>query len=77
VRLCFLVKVRKASGRNVGGGRRIGKMVGMIGLNAGGGGGRCACAGKTGCGGVPNAGDDDKTALSNGRFNVAIGFVLF
>lgn len=38
VRLCFLVKVRKASGRSVGGGRRIGRIVGVVaGLKAGGG----------------------------------------
>lgn len=41
MRLCFFVKVRKASGRKVGGGSRIGNIVGMLGLNAGAGMGRC------------------------------------
>ena len=31
VRLCFFVNVRKASGRNVAGGRRIGNIVGVVG----------------------------------------------
>lgn len=42
-------------------------MVGMAGLNAGGGGGRFACVGGIGWIGVPNAGDDDKAALSRTR----------
>ncbi len=64
VRLCFFVKVRKASGRKVGGGSSIGRTVGIDGLNAGGGGGGRACAGRIGWAGVQNAGEDDKATLS-------------
>ena len=56
VRLCFLVKVRKASGRSVAGGRRTGNIV--EGLNCGGGIG-CVLLGRIGCAGVPKAGDED------------------
>ena len=35
VRLCFFVNVRKARGRKDGGGSKIGKMVDIVGLNAG------------------------------------------
>ena len=64
VRLCFLVNVRKASGRNVGGGSRIGSIVAICGLNAGGGGGgRCMPLGR-GWRGVPNAGEEEKTFVS-------------
>jgi hypothetical protein len=52
VKLCFLVKVRKAKGRNVAGGRRTGSMLAfaaaVVTLN-----------GRIGCTGVPNAGDDE------------------
>lgn len=51
MRLCFLVKVRKASGRNVAGGSRIGKMVAL----AGGGGAK----GLRVCAGVPKAGEEE------------------
>ncbi len=52
VRLCFFVKVRKATGRRVGGGSKMGNTVG---------GGRTAVGmwGFNGCSGVPNAGEDD------------------
>jgi len=51
VRLCFLVNVRKASGRRVAGGRRIGSIVVfVVGAIAN---GLCVYAG------VPKAGDDD------------------
>lgn len=52
VRLYFLVKVRKANGRRVGGGSRIGKMVAMGGLNG--------PVGGNGWTGVPNAGEEEK-----------------
>lgn len=56
VKLCFFVKVLNASGRNVAGGKRMGKMAAFAGavmlkgtgLN-----------GRRGCTGVPNAGEDD------------------
>ena len=62
VRLCFLVKVRKARGRREGGGRRIGRIVEMAGLNAGGGIGRSR--GLMGWTGVPNAGLEEGIAFS-------------
>ena len=33
--MCFFVNVRKARGRKDGGGSKIGKMVDIVGLNAG------------------------------------------
>ena len=54
VRLCFLVKVRNASGRRVAGGRRIGKILAL-----GGGGTK----GFNVCAGVPNAGEEDGIEL--------------
>jgi hypothetical protein len=64
VRLCFLVNVLNARGRNVGGGSSIGKIGAVAaGLKAG-----CASgrrdAGIIGCTGVPNAGDEEKTFVS-------------
>lgn len=56
VKLCFLVNVRKASGRNVAGGSSIGRIV--EGLNCGGAIGFVR-RGRMGCAGVPNAGDED------------------
>ena len=61
MRLCFLVKVLKASGLNVGGGSNMGSIVGIAGLNAGGGGGRWAWVGGIGCSGVPKAGEEEST----------------
>lgn len=66
MRLCFLVKVRKASGRRVGGGSKMGRIVGMEGLKTGGGGGRAACVGGMGWRGVPNAGDEEKVVFCGG-----------
>ena len=64
VRLCFFVNVRKARGRRVDGGSRIGR-IGLLtaGLKAGCAKGRFD-AGMIGCAGVPNAGDDEKTFAS-------------
>ena len=62
MRLCFFVNVRKASGRRAGVGRRMGRMVGMAGLNAG-----CAMGlfvGLKGWTGVPKAGEEDGIGLS-------------
>ena len=74
VRLCFFVKVLNASGRSVGGGRRVGKMVGICGLNAGGGGGGlAACGAGMRRSGVANAGDDEGAAsVGRGRLRDAI-----
>lgn len=69
MRLCFFVNVRKAKGRNVGGGRRIGRMVGMEGLNAGGGGARAGWVGGIGWRGVPKAGEEE---TSKGGLSVSI-----
>lgn len=52
VKLCFFVKVRKARGRKVAGGRRIGNMLAFGAMAAG-------LNGFMGCTGVPNAGDDE------------------
>jgi len=52
VKLYFLVKVRKASGLNVGAGRIIGSMLAFIGIAA-------ALKGRIGCTGVANAGDEE------------------
>lgn len=57
VRLCFLVKVRNASGRRVAGGRRIGKILAL-----GGGGTK----GFKVWAGVPNAGEEDGIELEGG-----------
>lgn len=67
VRPCFFVNVRNASGLSVGGGSNMGK-IGLLtaGLNAGGANGRCAAAGRIGCAGVPNAGDEEKMFTSEG-----------
>jgi hypothetical protein len=58
--LCFFVKVRKASGRSVAGGRRIGSTVDFAtGFNAGGARIGAVLRGLMGWTGVPNAGDED------------------
>lgn len=56
VRLCFFVKVRKATGLNIAGGRLIGRIV--AGLSCGGGIG-AVLLGFMGWTGVPNAGEDE------------------
>lgn len=57
------MNIRNANGLSVGGGRIIGKMVAICGLNAGGGGGRCAGS-RIGWRGVPNAGEDENGLFS-------------
>lgn len=52
VRLCFFVKVRKARGRKVAGGRRIGSILPLVGTAA-------ALNGRIGCAGVAKAGDEE------------------
>lgn len=56
MRLYFLVKVLKASGLSVAGGRTIGRMPAFAGMAAG-------LKGRMGCAGVPNAGEDDGIGL--------------
>lgn len=51
VRLCFLVKVRKASGRRVAGGSRMGRMAAFAGA--------VTVNGRRGWAGVPKAGDEE------------------
>jgi len=50
----------------------MGSIVGTADLKAGGGGGRCCWVGGSGCNGVPNAGDDDRAALSTDRCRAVI-----
>lgn len=74
VRLCFFVKVRNASGRRDVAGKRIGRIVGIDGLNAG-----CAIGllgGLKGCSGVPNAGEDDGIGFSVNLAAVAMLVLL-
>jgi hypothetical protein len=52
VKLCFLVKVRKARGRKVAGGRSTGRML-VFGAAV------VTLKGRIGCTGVPNAGDEE------------------
>ena len=60
VRLCFFVNVRKASGRNVAGGRSIGSTVDFpTGFSAGGARMGAVRRGLMGWTGVPNAGDEE------------------
>ena len=73
MRLCFLVKVRKARGLRLAGGRRMGRIVGIEGLNAGG--GIRFSRGFMGWTGVPKAGLDEGTAFSCRR-NVAAIFCV-
>ena len=72
VRLCFLVNVRKAIGRSVCGGRRIGRIEARGGgrAKASGGGGTALSGGRrvTGlrgseCAGVAKAGEDERRGL--------------
>lgn len=76
--MCFFVNVRKASGRRVAGGSRIGSTVGFAGLRMGGARIGAVLRGGIGCTGVPNAGDEEGIGFSGtaegfpGRFNVAI-----
>lgn len=60
VRLCFLVKVRKATGRRVEGGSKIGRTELLVGAGLG-------FAFRKGCTGVPNAGDDEKGGSESRR----------
>lgn len=60
VRLCFLVKVRKASGRSVAGGSSMGRTVGLaFGASAGGARIGAVLRGWMGWTGVPNAGEEE------------------
>lgn len=52
VKLCFFVKVRNAKGRNVAGGRRIGRTLGFAS-------GAESSKGLIGCIGVAKAGEDE------------------
>lgn len=79
VRLCFLVKVRNASGRSVAGGNSIGNTVVRTGGFSDGGTRMGAVRrGFMGWTGVPNAGDDEGIRFSgtakdfSGRREVAI-----
>lgn len=79
VRLCFLVNVRKASGRKVAGGKRIGKTVDLAGgFSAGGARIAATLRGLMGWAGVPKAGDDEGIGFAgtaegfSGRLVVAI-----
>jgi hypothetical protein len=68
VRLCFFVNVRKASGRNVAGGSRMGSTVGFAaGLSAGGARIGAVLRGLMGCTGVPKAGEEEGIGLSGTR----------
>lgn len=71
VRLCFFVNVLNARGLKVGGGSNIGRIVGIVGLNTGGGTGRWAVEG-SGWRGVPNAGDDENATFSGGFRKLAM-----
>lgn len=51
VKLCFFVKVRNANGLKVAGGRRIGRIVALV--------GGAMANGLSVCAGVPKAGDED------------------
>ena len=52
VKLYFFVKVRKARGRNVAGGRRMGSMLPLVGTEA-------TLKGRIGCAGVAKAGEEE------------------
>ena len=60
VRPCFLVKVRKASGRRVAGGRMMGRTTDLEGTGG--------LKGLSGCAGVANAGEEEGIPLEGGRF---------
>lgn len=82
VRLCFLVKVRNASGLSVAGGSNIGRTVDFAtGLRDGGARIGAVLRGLIGCTGVPNAGEDDGIASDtaegfSGRLDVVISIVV-
>ena len=63
MRLCFFVNIRKARVRSLAGGRRIGRIVAIAGLNAGGGSGRSRGL-MMGWTGVPNAGLEEGIMFS-------------
>lgn len=75
VRLCFLVKVRKAKGRKVAGGRRTGRILAFAAAVV-------TLKGRMGWTGVPKAGDEDgigfKGAGVGGGLNIgaARGFSI-
>jgi hypothetical protein len=73
VRLCFLVKVLKASGLNVAGGSKMGNIV--EGLNWGGAMG-LARRGRIGCAGVPKAGEEDGIGFVWPSLVAGIGFAM-
>jgi hypothetical protein len=56
VKLCFFVNVRKARGRNVAGGSRIGRMLAFGAIAA-------ALKGLMGCAGVAKAGEEEGIGL--------------
>lgn len=82
VRLCFLVKVRNASGRSVAGGSNIGRTVDFAtGLREGGARIGAVLRGLIGCTGVPNAGEDEGMASDtaegfSGRLAEAISVIV-
>lgn len=83
VRLCFLVNVLNASGRNVAGGSSIGRTVDFAtGFKAGGARIGAVLRGLMGWAGVPKAGDEDGMGSAvtaegfSGRLVVAISAVV-
>jgi hypothetical protein len=68
VRLYFFVKVRKASGRNMAGGKRMGRTVGDLKF---GGGSGAVRRGFTRWTGVANAGDEEGMGFSRCGFERA------
>ena len=63
MRPCFLVKVRKASGRRVAGGRMMGRTTDLEGTGG--------LKGLSGCAGVAKAGEEEGIPLEGGRFFAA------
>jgi hypothetical protein len=62
VKLCFLVKVRKATGRSEDGGSKIGKTEILA---------RGGFDFRKGCTGVPNPGDEEKTGSDSRQLSPA------
>ena len=62
MRLCFLVNVRKARGRNIAGGRTIGRMVDLDGA--------LLLNGLRGCAGVAKAGEEDGMGFEADAFAI-------